>query len=69
MIEALHDAVSFGIFGYPGGPTRGYLDAVTGWQVKRFGWAVDPAWVVPTSGIITAVKTAIQAFTAPGNPS
>ncbi|HOX59762.1 MAG TPA: MalY/PatB family protein [Verrucomicrobiota bacterium] len=66
VIEALHDAVSFGVFGYPAGPTRGYLDAVMGWQAKRFGWGIDSEWVVPTSGVITALKTAIQAFTAPG---
>lgn len=66
VIEALQDAVAFGNFGYPSGPTRGYLEAVIAWQSKRFGWAVDPTWIVPTSGVITALKIAIQAFTAPG---
>lgn len=66
VIEALQEAVSFGVYGYPGGPTRGYLDAVKGWQEKRFGWEVDPEWIVPMSGVITGLKTAIQAFTAPG---
>ncbi|HEX7641851.1 MAG TPA: MalY/PatB family protein [Burkholderiaceae bacterium] len=66
VLEALHELVSFGVLGYPGGPTGSYLEAVTGWQARRFGWQVDPAWVVPASGVITALKTAIQAFTAPG---
>ena len=35
VIEALHEAVDHGIFGYPGGATDGYLDAVTGWQARR----------------------------------
>ncbi|HEX8956996.1 MAG TPA: aminotransferase class I/II-fold pyridoxal phosphate-dependent enzyme, partial [Burkholderiaceae bacterium] len=65
--EALHEQVSFGVLGYPAGPARSYLEAVTGWQAKRFGWQGDPAWIVPTSGVIAALKTAIQAFTAPGD--
>lgn len=67
VIDALHEAVSFGVFGYPAGPTREYLAAVTDWQSRRFGWAVDPEWVVPTSGVITALKTVIQAFSSPGD--
>lgn len=66
VIEALQDAVSFGVFGYPGGPTPGYLAAVQGWQERHFGWHIDPAWIVPTSGVISALKIAIQAFSAPG---
>ncbi len=38
VLDALHEAVEHGVFGYPGGATD--LDAVTGWQVRRFGWDV-----------------------------
>ncbi|MGN6251126.1 MAG: MalY/PatB family protein [Marmoricola sp.] len=67
VIDALHAAVDHGVFGYPAGATPGYLDAVRGWQARRFGWDVAPEWVVQTSGIITALKTAVQAFSAPGD--
>lgn len=67
VLDALHDAVDHGVFGYPGGATDSYLSAVTGWQAKRFGWQVDPDWILQTSGIITALKTAVQAFSAPGD--
>lgn len=67
VIDALHEAVSFGVFGYPAGPTQRYLDAVTGWQHARFGWEVAPDWIVPAPGVITALKTAIQAFSAAGD--
>lgn len=67
VLEALHEAVDHGVFGYPGGATDGYLDAVTGWQAKRFGWDVAREWVMPTSGIITTIKAAVQAFSAPGD--
>jgi cysteine-S-conjugate beta-lyase len=67
VIDALHEAVDHGVFGYPGGPTPGYLDAVVGWQATRFGWDVPREWVMPTAGIITTLKTAVQAFSAPGD--
>ncbi|MEM5312557.1 MalY/PatB family protein [Paraburkholderia sp. JHI869] len=67
VIEALEDAVKFGVFGYPAGATDSYVEAVIRWQQKRFGWDVDKKWVLQTSGIITAIKVAIQAFSAPGD--
>ncbi|WP_042381865.1 MalY/PatB family protein [Streptacidiphilus melanogenes] len=67
VIDALHDAVDHGVFGYPGGATDSYLDAVTGWQARRFGWEVPREWVLQTAGIITTLKTAVQAFSAPGD--
>lgn len=67
VIDALHDAVEHGVFGYPGGATRSYVDAVVGWQQRRFGWDVPKEWVLQTSGIITTLKTAVQAFSAPGD--
>ncbi|HWD77914.1 MAG TPA: MalY/PatB family protein [Kribbella sp.] len=67
VLDALHQAVEYGVFGYPRGATESYLDAVTGWQAKRFGWEVPQEWVVVTAGIITTLKTVVQAFSAPGD--
>lgn len=67
VIDALHEAVDHGVFGYPGGATDSYLDAVTGWQAKRFGWEVPREWVLQTAGVITTLKTVVQAFSAPGD--
>lgn len=67
VIDALHEAVEHGVFGYPGGATGSYVDAVIGWQAKRFGWEVAKEWVIQTPGIITTLKTAVQAFSAPGD--
>lgn len=67
VLAALQEAVADGVFGYALGATPSYLAAVTGWQERRFGWSVDPAWVVPASGVITALKTVIQAFSSPGD--
>ncbi len=67
VIDALREVVDGGLFGYPGWAGGSYLDAVVGWQARRFGWDVDREWVVATSGVITTIKTAVQAFSAPGD--
>lgn len=67
VIDALVDTAQRGVFGYPAGGTESYLEAVTSWQKKQFGWDVSPDWVVPSAGIITAIKTIVQAFSAPGD--
>lgn len=67
VIDALVAAAEEGVFGYPNGATKSYVAAVTGWQQRRFGWAVAPEWVVQTPGIITSIKTIVQAFSRPGD--
>jgi cystathionine beta-lyase len=66
-IDALVATAQEGVFGYPNGATQSYVQAVVDWQGRRFGWDVAPEWVVQVSGIITAIKTAVQAFSAPGD--
>ncbi|MHA6884575.1 MalY/PatB family protein [Ralstonia pseudosolanacearum] len=67
VISALHEAVSHGVYGYVAGMTKGYVDAVVGWQQKRFGWDVPPGWVVPIASVIAAIKTIVQAFSQAGD--
>ena len=67
VLDALHEAVDHGVFGYTAGLTPSFLDAVTGWQARRFGWEVPAEWVLASAGVITALKTAVQAFSAPGD--
>jgi len=40
---------------------------VAGWLGRRHGWEIDPAWMVTTPGVVTALFTAVQAFTEPGD--
>lgn len=49
VIDALAEAVRHGIFGYPGGATKSHLDAVIGWQARRFAFEVAPEWVLQSS--------------------
>ncbi len=66
VIDALKAAADRGMFGYPG-VTKSYLDAVVGWQRKRFGWDVPAEWVLQTPGVVTALNTVIQALSRPGD--
>jgi cystathionine beta-lyase len=67
VIDALREAVEYGVFGYSRGATESYVAAVAAWQARRFGWEVAADWVLQSSGIITALKNAIQAFSSPGD--
>lgn len=67
VIDALHEAVSHGVYGYPIGATKSYLDAVAAWQRNRFGWDISNDWVVPIASVIAALKTIVQAFSRPGD--
>lgn len=67
VIDALHEAVEHGVFGYPRGATNSYVEAVINWQKKRFGWEVEKEWIMQASGIITTLKTVVQAFSSPGD--
>jgi cystathionine beta-lyase len=67
VLDAITDAVQHGILGYPGGVPKSYVDAVINWQAKRFGWNVSPEWLLQTPGVVTALKTVIQAFSQPGD--
>ncbi|WP_343039258.1 MalY/PatB family protein [Microvirga makkahensis] len=67
VLDALTDAVRHGILGYPGGVPKSYVDAVINWQARRFGWDVSPDWLLQTPGVVTALKTIIQAFSQAGD--
>jgi cystathionine beta-lyase len=63
--EALHKAVSHGIFGYSD-TKEDYFQAVSQWFQGHFGWKTQPEWLVKTPGVVYALAMAVQAFTQPG---
>jgi cystathionine beta-lyase len=67
VIDALSEVVKQGTFGYVAGPSRGYLQAVTRWQLKRFGWVISDHWIVVTQGAVMGLKVAIDALSKPGD--
>ena len=64
VIAALHEAADFGVFGYAS-PTRSYMEAVVDWQWRRFGWRVDPDWILQTPGVVPGLALVVQTFTEP----
>lgn len=63
--QAIQQRVDHGIYGYGTLPSD-YAEAVCDWQQRRYGWRPDPATLVASSGIISALNAAIHAFTREG---
>jgi cysteine-S-conjugate beta-lyase len=66
VIEALHQRVSHGVFGYTKVPQR-YFDALSRWFERRYDFPVKPEWVIPTSGVVPAISAILKAVTQPGD--
>lgn len=65
VLEALHQAVDHGIFGYAV-PTRELAETVAERMQRLYGWQVTPDMVVATPGIVSAFAAAARAFCQPG---
>lgn len=66
IVEALRRRVDHGVFGYTYvGPD--YYEAVCRWFAGRHGLAIDPGWIIYTSGVVPAVSAIIKAMTRPGD--
>jgi len=66
IVEALRERIGHGVFGYAR-PTRATVDAVLGALSTRYGWAVDPAWLVWLPGLVCGLNVAAQAYADPGD--
>lgn len=66
IIEALRKRVDHGVFGYVKVPDE-YYEALTGWNMRRHGWSIDPEMVIYTSGVVPAISAIIKALTRPGD--
>ena len=64
--EAVRARAEHGVFGYTV-RTAGYDRAVVDWMARRFGWAIEPGWIVSVPGVVPAVSLAVQAFSEPGD--
>lgn len=66
IIEALQRRVAQGVFGYAR-PVAATMDAVTGALAARYGWRVDPAWIVWLPGLVCGLNVAVRAFAGEGD--
>lgn len=66
VIEALHQRVDHGIFGYAR-PVPSTVEAVVTALQQRYGWTVDPSWLVWLPGLVVGLNVTAQAFAAAGD--
>lgn len=65
IIDTLQRRVADGIFGYAR-PVKSTVDAVVKALASRYGWSIDPAWIVWLPGLVCGLNVTAQAFAAPG---
>ncbi len=65
IMDALVAASKHGIFGYSESMPS-YTKAVQQWWRTRFDWEPPGEWLVKTSGVVSAIATAIRTFTRKG---
>jgi cystathionine beta-lyase len=66
IVEAIRRRAAHGIFGYSR-PVKSTVDAVIGAMASRYGWQVDPSWLVWLPGLVCGLNVAIRALTEPGD--
>jgi cysteine-S-conjugate beta-lyase len=66
ILEALHRRVEHGVFGYAR-PVASTTEAVVAAMESRYGWKIDPAWLVWLPGLVVGLNVTAQAFSEPGD--
>lgn len=65
--QALHDRADHPVFGYTD-PSPRLVDLLVARMQDRYGWDIDPRWVVFLPGIVGALFLACRAVGKPGDP-
>lgn len=66
VIEALHRRVDHGLFGYAR-PVPATTEAIVNALQRRYGWTIDPAWLVWLPGLVVGLNITAQAFASAGD--
>ncbi len=66
VVAALQQRIGHGIFGYAR-PVPSTVDAVVDALARRYGWQIDPAWIVWLPGLVVGLNVTAQAFAEPGD--
>ena len=66
IIAALQARVAQGIFGYAR-PLPSTVDAFVAALEQRYGWRIDPSWLVWLPGLVVGLNITTQAFAAAGD--
>lgn len=63
ILEALHQRVEHGVFGYGGRPQE-LVDVVVERMASRYQWQIQPEWIVFLPGVVAGLNLSVRAFTA-----
>ena len=66
VLAALQDRVRHGVLGYAK-PLPSLVEATVAYCARRYGWAVDPSWLVWLPGLVTGLNVAAAAFGQDGD--
>lgn len=66
VVEALRERLAHPVFGY-GGPIEPLRAEVVAHVRARYGWAIEPAWVVVLPGVVPGFNMALKGLLAPGD--
>lgn len=66
IIAALQQRVADGVFGYAR-PVKSTTDAIVNAMHTRYGWTIDPSWLVWLPGLVVGLNIVSQAFAEPGD--
>lgn len=66
IIDGLKRRISHGVFGYAR-PTASTVDAVVQAMADRYGWTIDPKWLVWLPGLVCGLNLTAQAYAEPGD--
>ncbi|MCF7688460.1 MAG: PatB family C-S lyase [Cephaloticoccus sp.] len=66
ILAALHRRVEHGVFGYAR-PTKSTMDAMVAAMESRYGWKIEPSWIVWLPGLVCGLNVTAQAFAEPGD--
>ena len=66
ITAALQARVAHGIYGYAR-PVQSTTDTIVAALASRYGWKIDPAWIVWLPGLVVGLNVTAQAFADPGD--
>jgi cysteine-S-conjugate beta-lyase len=66
VIAALHERVSHGVFGYAR-PVKSTVDAIVEAMQQRYGWTIEPSWIVWLPGLVVGLNVTARAFAGEGD--
>jgi cystathionine beta-lyase len=66
IVEALEARVRHEFYGYTH-PANSLIEAIVERMKRKFGWQIEPEWVVFSPGVIPALNIAVRSLTHPGD--